>query len=124
MRKLLLFVIALSSLFVAALGLATEQRPLNATQIARLESLCRVWGVVKFFHPWIVAPPNGKPIDWDAALVEAIPLVEKAISAEEFRAAIDHLLGALKDPATQDTIPVKKETKDANRPDVEPTLPE
>src|SRR5437763_454396 len=100
MRKLLLFVIALSSLFVAALGLATEQRPLNATQIARLESLCRVWGTVKFFHPWIVAPPDGKPIDWDAALIETIPLVERAATPAEFRDAINHLLQPLNDQIT------------------------
>src|SRR5438094_165213 len=80
--------------------LPAAEPSLTATQIARLESLCRVWGVVKFFHPWIVAPPDGKSIDWDAALIETIPLVEKAATAEEFRAAIDHLLSALHDSAT------------------------
>lgn len=80
---------------------ATAAEPLTETQIARLESLCRVWGTVKFFHPWIVAPSDGKPIDWDAALIETIPLVEKASTLEEFRAAIDHLLSALHDPSTK-----------------------
>jgi C-terminal processing protease CtpA/Prc len=87
----------------SASGSAAE--PLTDKQIARLESLCRVWGTAKFFHPWIVAPPDGKPIDWDAALIESIPRVEKASTPEEFRAAIDHLLQALHDEPTRAYLP-------------------
>jgi len=102
MRNLLLSTVALQFLWSVA-PLRAAEPALTKVQIARLESLCRVWGTVKFFHPWIVAPPDGKPIDWDAALIEAIPLVERAATVEEFRAAIDHLLSALHDPATRRT---------------------
>src|SRR4029450_13599558 len=104
---------------VAPLGAA--EPALTKVQIARLESLCRVWGVVKFFHPWIIDPPDGKPIDWDAALIETIPLVEKASTAQEFRAAIDHLLSALHDPATR-PMP-RAERQNVRQSPVKPSLP-
>jgi C-terminal processing protease CtpA/Prc len=97
--------------------------PLTPTQISRLESLCRVWGVVKFFHPWIVAPPDGKPIDWDAALIESIPLVANAQTADDFHDALNHLLRALKDPATRAWGP-RDEPASKNLPPAEPTLPD
>ena len=102
---------------------AAEPTPLTPTQIARLESLCRLWGVVKFFHPWIVAPPDGKPIDCDAAVVEAIPLVEKASSAEEFRLAIGHMLSAMNDLATPHEILDQVQARE-QQPPAEPALPE
>src|SRR5204862_7616584 len=112
-----LYVVVLQFLWSVA-PLKAAEPALTKVQIARLESLCRVWGVVKFFHPWIVAPPNGKPIDWDAALIEAIPLVERTSTVEEFRAAIDHLLSALHDPAT------RAEPQNVRQSPVEPALPE
>jgi C-terminal processing protease CtpA/Prc len=99
---------------------AADAPPLTPTQISRLESLCRLWGTVKFFHPWIVAPPDGKLIDWDAALVETIPLVEKATTADEFRAAINHLLSKLNDPATR---AVSSASNSPQQKPVEPGLP-
>jgi C-terminal processing protease CtpA/Prc len=117
MRNLFFSTIALLFPWNLAPLRAAEPAPTNV-QIARLESLCRVWGVVKFFHPWIIDPPDGKPIDWDAALVETIPLVERAATAEEFRAAIDHLLSALHDPAT------RVARQNLTQPSVEPALPQ
>jgi hypothetical protein len=110
-------------LLVLAIPLSAAEPPLTPTQISRLESLCRVWGTVKFFHPWIVAPPDGKPIDWDAALIETIPLVEKASNAEEFRAAVDLMLGALGDTATWARI--LSDSPGGPRPEtVEPAFPQ
>jgi C-terminal processing protease CtpA/Prc len=122
MRNLLLSTVALQFLWSVA-PLKAAEPALTKVQIARLESLCRVWGVVKFFHPWIVAPPDGKHVDWDAALIEAIPLVERASTAEEFRTAIDHLLSALHDPATRATLP-RAEPQNVRQSPVEPALPE
>jgi C-terminal processing protease CtpA/Prc len=70
---------------------------LEAEAAKRLAGLGKVWGTVKFFHPAMA----GREIDWDKALVEAIPLVRKASTPEEYRAAVNHMLSFLKDPATQ-----------------------
>src|SRR5262244_3390371 len=65
-------------------------------RIERLAALGRLWGVVNYFHPYLAY----KEIDWDAALVAAIPKVSAAKSTEDYRAAIDGLLATLGDPAT------------------------
>ena len=70
---------------------------LKASQVERLEGLCRLWGSVKYVHPHLAY----RDIDWDKALVETIPKVEAASSAEEYAGAIDHLLSFLDDPQTR-----------------------
>ncbi|HWI16947.1 MAG TPA: hypothetical protein VNT81_04340 [Vicinamibacterales bacterium] len=64
-------------LFVASIALAppSEVQAQSAIdQTTRLASLGRVWGLVKYFHPGV----TGGGIDWDAALIEAIPRVKAA----------------------------------------------
>ena len=53
-------------------------------RVARLAGLCRAWGAAKYFHPALAARPD---IDWDAALVEAIPKVSAARTVAEYAAA-------------------------------------
>jgi C-terminal processing protease CtpA/Prc len=69
----------------------------DSVRIARLAALGRVWGAIKYFHPALVS----KPIDWDSALVAAIPRVRAAKSRADFAAAIDTMLAALGDPLTR-----------------------
>jgi C-terminal processing protease CtpA/Prc len=66
-------------------------------QVQRLSGLCRLWGTVKYFHPYLAY----KPVDWDQALVKVVPEVKAAGSAAEYQAALDHLLSFLEDPATR-----------------------
>src|SRR5512145_56297 len=65
-------------------------------RIARLAGLARVWGAVKFFHPYLAY----QDVDWDKALIETIPRVNAAKSPEEYNAAINHLLSFLNDKNT------------------------
>jgi len=69
----------------------------DAERINRLSGLFRLWGVVKFFHPYVVR--GG--VDWDAALLRAIPRVEAAETVEAYRAATASMLGELQDPETR-----------------------
>ncbi len=78
----------------------SPSRPDNL-QAKRLAGLCKLWGTVKYFHPYLAY----KPIDWDAALVQAVPKVKTASSAAEYRAALDLLLSFLDDPATRTVGP-------------------
>ena len=66
-------------------------------RIERLAGLCRIWGAAKFFHPYLAY----RDIDWDAALVAAIPMVSSADSVDDYAAAIGGLLEGLGDPATR-----------------------
>jgi C-terminal processing protease CtpA/Prc len=66
-------------------------------RIERLAGLGRLWGTIRFFHPYLAY----RDIDWDAALVAAIPKVRSARTSEDYRAAVDGLLAALGDPVTR-----------------------
>jgi C-terminal processing protease CtpA/Prc len=68
------------------------------SRIERLVSLGKLWGAVKYFHPYLAYRED---IDWDAALVSAIPQVNAANSAGEYAAAVQSMLLALDDPATR-----------------------
>jgi C-terminal processing protease CtpA/Prc len=65
-------------------------------RIERLAGLGRLWGAVKFFHPALAY----QDIDWDAALIKAVPRVSEARTPEAYLAAINTMLGELGDPAT------------------------
>ena len=69
---------------------------LVASPTDRLVGLCKLWGKIKFLHPYVAY----KDIDWDKALLDAIPKVEAAKTAQEYSAAIESMIAVLHDPAT------------------------
>ncbi|HXX23251.1 MAG TPA: S41 family peptidase [Terriglobia bacterium] len=70
----------------------------EVNRVKRLAAVCRLWGTVKYFHPCLAYRSD---LDWDAALVVALPKVNAASSPEEFGAAVAGMLNVLKDPATR-----------------------
>src|SRR5512143_2476596 len=78
-----------------------QSAPPDSVRVARLASLGRLWGAVKYFHPALVT----RPVDWDSALVAAIPRVRAAKIRAEFAAAVDTMLAALGDPLTHVVTP-------------------
>jgi hypothetical protein len=84
---------ALGLFFAFTSGLAAAPEP---TRVERLASVAKLWGTIKFTHPWLAY----KPIDWDAALVKSIPKINAAESREEYATAVDALLDELHDPVT------------------------
>ena len=77
------------------------------TRIARLTGLAKVWGTVKYFHPFLAY----RDIDWDKVLVETIPKVNAAKSAQDYQAALNQMLAVLNDKSTRAEIDT--ETKPA-----------
>ncbi len=63
----------------------------------RLIQTAKLWIAVKYFHPYLAY----KPIDWDKALVDALPKIRAAQNAKEYASALQSMLDALQDPATQ-----------------------
>ena len=84
-------------LLLAAVGPASAQGPPapDQDQVERLSNLCKVWGTVRYLHPYLAY----KDMDWDAALVKALPKVMSAKSTDEYAAAVQMMLDALGDPA-------------------------
>ena len=72
----------------------------ETTRIERLAALGRLWGTIKYFHPYLAY----RDIGWDAALIAAIPKVSAAQSVQEYRDAIDGLIAVLDDPATRTEV--------------------
>ena len=77
-------------------GVSSAQ-PAFPDKNARLVELAQVWAKVKVFHPYL----GYKDLDWDAALVAAIPKVEAATTPAAYRAAMQDMLGKLGDPVTR-----------------------
>lgn len=63
----------------------------------RLSRLARLWGQVRYRHPFLAS----QDIDWDGALVAALPRVEAARDRAAYAAAVQQLLEVLEDPATR-----------------------
>ena len=73
------------------------QTSAEETRVARLAGLAKVWGTVKFFHPYLAY----RNIDWDKALIETIPKVNTAKTPEEYATAVNQMLAVLNDKRTQ-----------------------
>ncbi|HEX8820545.1 MAG TPA: S41 family peptidase [Archangium sp.] len=89
---------------VLALGLvaatASAAQTANTTLPSREERLAhlgQLWGQVRYRHPYLAY----KDLDWDAALVAAIPKVEAAKDRAAYAAAVQDMLEELRDPATR-----------------------
>jgi C-terminal processing protease CtpA/Prc len=81
-------------------------------RIARLVGLAKVWGAVKYFHPFLAY----RDIDWDKALVETIPKVEAARTPQEYQAAVNQMLAALGDKSTRAEIETETKAAPPNHP--------
>lgn len=81
-------------------------------RIARLVGLAKVWGAVKYFHPFLAY----RDIDWDKALVETIPKVEAAKTPREYQAAVNQMLAALGDKSTRAEIETDAKAASPDQP--------
>jgi C-terminal processing protease CtpA/Prc len=63
----------------------------------RLAQVCKLWGRIKYLHPYLAY----KEIDWDAALVNALPKIMASSDTASYAKAVGEMLEALQDPATR-----------------------
>ncbi|PTL82670.1 S41 family peptidase [Vitiosangium sp. GDMCC 1.1324] len=98
MPRTLLTSFALAFGLVALTASAAEPPPTALpSREERLDRLARLWGQVRYRHPYLAY----KDIDWDAALVAAIPRVEAAKDRAAYATAVQDMLEELRDPATR-----------------------
>jgi len=89
---------ALPALVLAGLSLpAAPPCAQDPACLERLAGLGRLWAAVKYFHPW----PAWRELDWDRALLSAVPQVMRAESPADYAAALQAMLDELGDPATR-----------------------
>src|SRR2546426_9085763 len=60
----------------------------------RIVHAAKVWGEVRYFHPWLYT----REVDWDAAFIRALPAI---LGEGSERAALQGMLDELHDPATR-----------------------
>jgi hypothetical protein len=87
---------------VASKAPAASMPSADALRIARLGHLVRLWGAVRYLHPYLAY----KDIDWDAAFTSAVLKVREAKGRDEYAAAAAGMLAALGDPMTRVVPPV------------------
>ena len=118
-RSLRAAVVLIVLLFSALIGFSqrTVEEP---ARLDRLIALARLWAAVKYFHPYLAYRGD---IDWDGAVVRAIPKVNAAKNRTEYAAAIGGMLSELNDPLTHllgDTVATPANT--ASSADRQPTF--
>lgn len=84
---------ACALLFIAASGHAASAD----FRTDSLATLCAVWSEVKFHNPRLLL----REVDWDGALVRAIPRVREAQTSDQVAHAIGTMLAELSDPVTR-----------------------
>ncbi len=102
-KIILTIVLFLSYVSLEAQTLSSENLA-DKVRIERLAGLAKVWGAVKYFHPF----PAYKEIDLDKALIEAIPKVNAAKSPEEYAQALNSMLAVLGDDSTRAFVGAEK----------------
>lgn len=85
-----------AALFLAVVSAAAQQSA-ALPESTRLIDTAKVWIAVKYFHPFLAY----KQIDWDKALVDALPAIRAAKTTEEYAAALQSMLDVLHDPVTR-----------------------
>jgi C-terminal processing protease CtpA/Prc len=106
----LVVILFLSMVSIQAQTLTPADQTAEKARIERLVGLAKLWGAVKYFHPY----PAYRAIDWDRALIDAIPRVNAAKTPQEYEAAVNSMLAALGDKSTRAQIR-REESKTENQ---------
>ncbi|WP_241759624.1 S41 family peptidase [Pyxidicoccus parkwayensis] len=106
------FAVVLSAAPVRAVE---DRKPEPAMEHAA--ALGRVWGTVKYVHPALAF----REVDWDAALVEALPKAAAAKTPDALAEAVGSMLRRLDDPLTRverdaPSAPARESTRAAPSP--------
>ena len=91
---------ALLSQTSRAVAQSSAEAASDRQRIERLADAGRLWGYIKFAHPALAS----RDIDWDQALIRALPAIRAARTAEDYAAAINSMLAALNDPWTRAAV--------------------
>jgi len=71
--------------------------PQELERTKRLAALCKLWGHVTYFHPYLPSRTQA----WDSAFAATIPLVKTGQARADYQQLVGQLLAVLQDPATR-----------------------
>lgn len=83
-----------------------SQQSYTNDQILRLADAGKVWGYLKYYHPYL----QYKDINWDSAFVASVPGILEAKNKKEYEQCLQSLFSILNDPITG-VIHIPKPTK-------------
>ncbi len=72
------------AIFFSCASVATASSSLSAEQTDRIALYCKVWGMLKYFHP-AVADHN---VNWDSTFITYYNIIKSTTSKEEFNAVL------------------------------------
>jgi C-terminal processing protease CtpA/Prc len=104
-RATSLRLLALCALVSSTSSLGAAQAPSTPpAETDRLIAVAKTWATVKYFHPYL----SDRHIDWDQALLDALPRIRSARDNSEYKTAVDAMLSVLQDPLTRAVSPDDK----------------
>lgn len=99
-KKLMVLITSMVMMLLAGFTLYANNSH-TLTQTERMAALCKVWGLVKYYHPNM---ETGE-IDWDQELFNVLPAVKDAGDFDTFNSALDSLIIAAGDVDIHDYNP-------------------
>jgi C-terminal processing protease CtpA/Prc len=86
----------LSILLILLAQFAFSQSSLNRDQINRLADAGKVWGYIKYYHPYL----QYKNISWDSAFAATVPDILAAKNKDDYEKCVENLFSVINDPVT------------------------
>jgi len=96
-------------MFLTHCSLYSREESADNQMIERLVAMGELWGAINYFHPYL----SYKDIDWDKALVNALPGAMNASDTSEYAAAVEKMLAVLNDPVTRIVNDNKEAVRDS-----------
>ena len=85
-----------SIIFILLIQFSFSQSTLTKEQINRLAQAGKLWGYIKYYHPYL----QYKDISWDSAFTATVPDILEAKNEDDYEKSIITFLDVLKDPVT------------------------
>jgi len=77
--------------------MGTDASRIDSIHVKRLSSFCKLWGTLKYFHPYLAY----RNLNWDSSFVACARDVESSTSSKDYQNAVQRLLMPLADPVTR-----------------------
>jgi len=85
-----------SIIFILLIQFSFSQSTLTKEQNNRLAQAGKLWGYIKYYHPYL----QYRDISWDSAFAATVPDILEAKNEADYEKSIIKFLGVLKDPVT------------------------
>lgn len=99
--RVILILFGLSFILSGLSLLNAQLLKIDSLGIERLAMVCKLWGHLKYFHPFLEEPASG----WDQAFVDNLNDIMATSNSKEFADCVQSMLDYLNDPVTRLIFP-------------------